>query len=138
MAWEQIASGGLLDATELGGYEETYIAEGQRGLLQLDLRLAVSPSVANLLQSQLQQRGVSEAQVSTDSPVLNISWRRGFPWLAVIVAIILGLIALAILIAGWRFYREIVQDLGPTGGWLFIAAVLGLVVVGATALKRRG
>lgn len=136
MAWEQIASGGLLEATNLAGYETSYIAEGQRGMLQLDLRMPVSQNIASQLQSQLLERGVTEAQVSTGSPVLNISWRRGFPWLAVIVAVILALIILAILIVGWKLYREIVATLGPTGGWLFIAAMVEFVVIGAVALRR--
>lgn len=136
MGWQQIASGNLLDAGELLGYEASGIDEGQRGLLSLDLRAAIPQSIVSQLQNELKQRGVAEAQVSTGSPILNISWRKGSPWLGVIVAAILGLIVLAILIVGWRLFREVVETLGTAGGWLVIAAVIGIIAVGTAALRR--
>ena len=135
MAWEQVGSGGLLDATELGYYEETFIPEGQRGLLQLDLRMPIPQSIVSQLQSQLRDRGVTEAQVSTGSPVLNISWRHGFPFLAVIVAIVLGLVILAVLITGWRLFKEVVP-----AGWQPLIGGLGLAllaILGIVLLTRR-
>ena len=131
--WEQVATGSFLDAGELGNLEVSNIAEEQRGLLQIDLRSTVSQSIVDNLQRQLVQRGVTEAQVSTSGQMLNISWRKGFPWLAIIVVAVL---VLAILIIAWRLYREVVQALGPTGGSLFILAVLGLAVAGSFALRR--
>ena len=133
MAWEQVAQGGPLDTYELGSYE-SYLDEGQRGLLELDLRLSVSQSVASELESRLRQAGVEDVSVRTASPMLRIQFRKGFPWLAVISAAILGMIALAILIVGWRFFREVVNTVPAPFNWLL---VVGVVAIGIMILARR-
>jgi hypothetical protein len=125
MAWELLASGGLLDARHIAQYESK-IQEGQRALLELDLRAPVPPGIVTELETKLQQRGVKEVQVSTASPLLRISWRKGFPFLSVILAIILGIVILAILIVGWRLFRKIAKFLPPpvlTGGLILIMAI---------------
>ena len=135
MAYELVGSGGILDAAELSQYEAS-LAEGQRGLLELDLRLPVSASVAAQLENELRQRGVLDVSVSTASPMLRVSWRKGFPWLAVIAAVVLGLVILAILIIGWRIFREVVpKGLQPLVGTGLIVA--GIALVGLIVLRRR-
>lgn len=133
--WEQIASGNILDATQMAGYDD-YLDEGQRGQLEISLRVTPPAWIVSELQDRLDNAGVENAHVSTGSPLLRISYRKGFPWLAVIVAAVLALAVLAVLVIAWRFYREVVEDLGPTGGYLFIAAVLGVAALGAMALRR--
>ena len=134
MAWERVASGGSLDATDIGKYE-AYIGEGQRGLLELDLRAPAPSYIVAELQSQLQQRGIKEAQVTTGSPLLRVSWRKGFPFLSVVVGIILGLVVLAIMIVGWRLFREVIavtpkplQGLVATGGIILAVMVVGILI----------
>jgi MFS superfamily sulfate permease-like transporter len=86
------------------------------------------------LETKLQQRGVKEVQVSTASPLLRIWWRKGFPFLSVVLAIILGIVILAILIVGWRLFREIAEVVpAPI---ITIGAIL-LVVLVAFALRKR-
>ena len=131
--WEQVASGSILDSGQLS---DDYLEEGQRGLLELDLRVTPSSWMVSELQSRLVNAGVEEVHVSTGSPLIRISYRKGFPWLAVIVAAVLALTVLAVLIIGWRFYREVVQDLGPGGGYMFLAAILGIAVLGTMVLRR--
>ena len=129
MAWERIASGGLLDARDIERYE-AYIIEGQRGLLELDLRAPAPDYIVAELQSQLQKAGVREAQVTTGSPLLRVSWRKGFPFLPVVVGIILGLIMLAILIVGWRLFREVAEVVPApviTGGIILILVVVAML-----------
>ena len=70
MAYELVASGNLLDALELDWYENR-LAEGDRGLLELDLRLPVSQDIASQLENQLRQRGVAGVRVTTASPLLR-------------------------------------------------------------------
>ena len=130
MAWEQIASGGLLDARDIERYE-AYIGEGQRALLEFDLRAPAPDYVVTELQSQLQEAGVREAQVTIGSPLLRVSWRKGFPFLPVVVGIILGLIVLAILIVGWGLFREIAEVVPApviTGGVILVLAVAAMLV----------
>ncbi len=133
--WEQVASGSILDSGQISDYDD-YLEEGQRGQLELDLRVTPSSWMVSELQSRLVNAGMEEVQVSTGSPLIRISYRKGFPWLAVIVAAVLALTILAVLIIGWRFYREVVQDLGSGGGYMFLAAVLGIAVLGTMVLRR--
>ena len=135
MPYEKVSAGTVLDIAELGHYE-SYLDEEQRGLLELDLRLPLSQEIIRELETRLKQAAVEEVSVTGTGSILKVYFRKGFPWLAVIAAIILGIIVLAILIIGWRLFREVVETIGPTGGWLMIAAVLGIVIVGAVALKK--
>ena len=130
MAWEQIANNGLLDTTDIERYE-TYIGERQRALLELDLRTPAPNYVVTELQSQLQQAGVKEAQVTVGSSSLRVSWRKGFPFLPVVVGIILGLIVLAILIVGWRLFREVAEVIPApviTGGVILMLVMVAMLV----------
>ena len=135
MAWQKIASGGILDVADIERYE-TDIAEGQRGLLEFNLRTVAPEWAVSELQSQLVQRGVKEAQVSISSPVLRISWRKGFPWLAVIAGIILAIAVLAILIISWSLYKEVFPDglPAPVSIGLIVAV---LAIVGMLVWQRR-
>ena len=130
MAYEQIASGGILDATELASYE-SQLAEGDRALLELDLRLPVSAGVAQTLEDQLKQRGIPEVRVVTASPMLRIYWRKGFPWLFVIATLVL---LLAILIIGWRLFKEVAAVIPPVP---LSIGLIALIVLGIVILARR-
>lgn len=135
MAFKLLANGWLLDAVELSSYE-SQLAEGDRALLELDLRLPVSASVAQSLEDQLRLRGIPEVRVVTASPMLRVYWRKGFPWLAIIAAAALGLITLAVLIVGWRLFKEVVpEELKPIVGGLGLVLLLFLGIV--LLAKRR-
>jgi len=137
MAWEQIASGELLDATDIGRYE-AYIDEGQRALLELNLRAPAPEYIVAELQSQLQKAGVREAQVTTGSPLLRVSWRKGFPFLPVIAGVILGSIVLAVLIVGWRLFKEVIAVLPkPFQGFAVGGIILVLVVMAVVVWQGR-
>lgn len=131
MAYELIASGGLTELSGLTQYEG-YLAEGDKGLFELDLRMPVSPSVASELETKLRQAGMPDVRVATASPRLWIYFRKGFPWLAVIAAAVLGLIILAVLIIGWRLFKEVVPEgLQPIvgGGGLMLLLGLGIILL---------
>jgi hypothetical protein len=134
MSYNLIASGGILDVGQFGQLE-SYIGEGKRGLVEIDLRWSVPQSVVKELENKLRQEGVEEARVTAASPMLRISFRQGFPWLAVIAGVILAMITLAILIVGWRIFREVVpEELQPVVAGIGIFLLLGL---GAAVLVRR-
>jgi hypothetical protein len=133
MAWELLAGGSLLDARHIAQYESK-IKEGQRALLELDLRAPLPPGIVTELETKLRERGVREVQVNTASPLLRISWRKGFPFLSVILAIILGIVILAILIVGWRLFREVAEVVPAP---VIIAGAILLVALVASALKGR-
>ena len=135
MAYQLVASGNVLALANLGQWE-SQLDEGDKALLELDLRLPVSQDIASKLEEQLRQWGVPEVRVTTASPMLKIFFRKGFPWLAVLAAVILGLIVLAVLIVGWRLFKEIGAILGEGG--LVPALILGAgLLLGAIILVRR-
>lgn len=134
MSYQLVKSGGFLDLVNLRNYEN-YFEEGQRGRLDIDLRYAVTQSVAGELQNRLSQAGVEEARVVTASPQLKVYFRKGFPFLAVIAAIILALAILAVMILGWRLYKEIIpESLQPLVGTFGLLAVL--LILAALAWRR--
>lgn len=134
MGYELLGSGGLLDAGQIVQYDN-YIGEGQRALVELDLRLPVSAGVAQELENKLKQAGVEDVRVTTASPLVRIYFRKGFPWLAVIVAAVAAMAILAVLVVGWRIFREIVpESLQPIVG---SAALLLLMGLGIMLLVRR-
>ncbi len=133
MGYELVGSGSLLDALSMMQYDE-FLDEGQKGLLELDLRVPVGSSLVSQLETSLRQQGVEDVKVSTGSPLLRIEYRKGMPWLAIIVAAVLGIIALALLIIGWRFFREVMdvipdQFKGVAAGAIIIAVLLVSVAV---------
>lgn len=136
MFYKLIAQGGILDAGELSQYED-YFDEGDKGLLELDLRLPVSQGMAQELENKLREAGVQDVRVTTASPMLKIYFRKGFPWLAVIAAAVLGLIALAILIVGWRLYKDVSPDIPGGGTTLFWILVILAGVAAVVYLKRK-
>ena len=129
MGYEFIASGGILEAVHLSQYE-AYLAEGQRGLLELDLRLPVPQSVASELEAKLRQAGVPDVSVTTASPLMRVYFRKGFPWLAVIAAAILGLIILAVMIVGWRLFKEVIpEEFQPLAGMGIVAVIILVAII---------
>ena len=131
MAFELVAEGNFLQLANLSQYEP-YFEEGSRGLLELDLRLPVSQGVAQELEDRLREAGVADVKVRTASPMLKIYFKKGFPWLAIIAAIILGLIVLAIMITGWRLSKEVPEAIP----FLAIAGIGVLALIGIALMKR--
>ncbi len=130
MPYEIIATGNAFELTKLSGYEEQF-AEQDRGVLELDLRLPVSQNIASQLEDKLRQAGVQGLSVVAASPMIRVYFTKGFPWLAVIVAAVLGLIAIVILIVGWRLFREVAAVIPPVplAIGLIAALVLGIMLV---------
>ncbi len=129
-----VGSGSALELLNLGDYEGR-LDEGDRGLLELDLRLRLSGQVAGELESRLMQAGVTDARVARAGSLLRIYWTKGFPWLAVIAAAIVAIIVLIILVLGFRLFREVAKVIPPVplAIGLIAAAVLTVVVLS----KRR-
>ena len=134
MNYELVTSGGLGDVMRLKDYEFAF-EEDQRGLLSLDLRTSVPSSIAKELESQLRQKGVSEARVTTASPKLNIYFKKGSPALALIAAAILALAVLAVLIIGWNLFKQVVPTaLQPATGTFALLVIL--LFVASLGLKN--
>lgn len=131
MAWQEVARGDLVELANIGQYESEF-PEGSNGLLTLYLSAPVPQWVIDELNQLFYEQGVP-AHAEIGSPIVNIYFQKGFPWLAVIAVLVLGL---AILIVSWRLFKEI-AGAGPVAATLWaIAAISAAVVAGAIVLKR--
>lgn len=132
MAWQEVASGSAIDLINLGQYEEE-LPEGSRNLLELYLRLPVTEGVAQTLEDALGAAGVPDVRVTTASPMLKIYFTKGFPWLAVIVGVIIASIVVFALVVMWKL-----STAAPAAIPLMaIAAIAVAAVVGIYLVKRR-
>jgi len=138
MTWELIGEGGIIDFSE--AYQlEGEIAEGQKALMELDLRLPVSQGVAQELEDRLKEAGVEGCRVTTASPLIKIYFTKGFPWLPVIVGVILAMATLVILIIGWRIFKQVVPEgLQPLIGTALIVGGVALAAAILIYAIRRG
>ncbi len=125
-----VGSGSALELMNLGDYEGR-LGEGDRALLELDLRLGVSRDAAEQLQFRLRHAGVTDARVVSAGSVLKVYFTKGFPWLAVIAAAILAMLVIVILILAFRLFREVAEVIPPVplAIGLIAAAVLTVVVL---------
>jgi hypothetical protein len=131
MNWMQIASGNVVSAVEISSYEE-HIEEGRHVKLTFNLRSAPTQDIITQVQEELNNAGVTEGIASSTGNNLTVTYKKGFPWLAVIVGIVLGLVVLAVLIVGWVLFKEVVEVVGPGGttALIWIAVVVTVVMLG--------
>ncbi len=123
--WKEVTRGKGTDFFKLRDYEGQ-LAEGQRGRVDLDLRIAMPDTIQRILQSRLEQAGVEEASVS-GGKVLHITARKGALFLGIIVVAVL---ALAILIISWRFFKEVAEVIpkGVIVGGAVVLIILGVLL----------
>lgn len=133
MAWEEIGNGNPLELYGGMAYYDRMIPEGGRAMLQLNLRLPVSSSIARQIENALKAAGVPGVRVTTASPILKVYFTKGFPWLVAIVGVLLTIAVLAILIVSWQLFKEI----GPVSTSLMMIAGIGAVAIAGIMLLRR-
>ena len=134
--WEELASGGVIDLYSGMQYYEQFIPEGSRVLCRFNLRQALSPSAVDDLQERLEAAGVEDVEVTTGSPILDISFTKGFPWLAIVIGIVL---VIAVLIISWKLLLWI-EEVAPGATKLIVWGALGLVgvlLLGAVVKTKR-
>jgi hypothetical protein len=138
--WKQIASGSRSDLETAKSYEESSIAEGQRGRLVINFLIDVPAGHTNILRSTLTNAGVEDLALATAGKQLTITWRKGFAWVPVII---LAVLALAILIVSWLIFKEVVnvvdtvfQNLG-SGGTLLVVLLVAAVMILPYFLRKK-
>ena len=134
--WEEVAEGGVLDLYSGMRYYEQFIPEGSKVLCRFNLRTSLSPTTVNTLEQKMKDAGVKDVRVTTGSPVLNVYFTKGFPWLAAIAAIVL---VIAALIISWRILIWI-EEAAPGSTKLLVWGGLGLVAIlllGAVTKTKR-
>lgn len=125
MAWDEVASGtNIIDIPNA----ESYIPEGSRAILRLELGSLPAPSLVLDLQDRLSFMGVSEVSVVSQGNTIDIHYRKGFAWLPVIIV---ALIILAIAVVLWRVLVEV-----PGASIVLpIIAIGALVLTGLLVVK---
>jgi hypothetical protein len=140
MSYQVIASGSALDQDTIAGYEDQ-IAEGQSGILQLNLSIPVSQSILDDLNGLLEGQGIEGLNITVDSTgqVVSIGFTKGQPWLTIIAGIILGLVILAILIVGWSILVQVASAIpgGFTTLFKIGGGALGLWLLGKTGIFKK-
>ena len=134
--WEEVADGGVIDLYSGMQYYEQFIPEGSRVRVRFNLRQSLSPSMVDDLQERLEAAGVEDVKVTTGSPILNISFTKGFPWLAIVIGIVL---AIVLLIISWKLLVWI-EEVAPGSTRLIVWGALGLVgvlLLGAVVKTKR-
>lgn len=129
MIWTTVAKGNTASSLSSLASYESLIPEGSKGRLDLFLKSPVSSSILPTLESTLATSGVPEAKVSSSGTTLSIFFRKKFPPLAILAAIVIGLIALAILVVGWQLYKELASTLPMPVLIIGALAVIALIVV---------
>ncbi len=128
MGWELIAEGTGTDINNVVSFEESEIAEGQKARLQCNCVVPVNEWEIGNLRNSLTWAGVEDLSISGSGSRVNIIWRKGFPWAAVII---LALIAV-IVIAAWAFFKDVPLPVKT------VAIVAGALLVGIIAFKMIG
>ena len=121
--WEEVAEGGVLDLYSGMRYYEQFIPEGSKVLCRFNLRTSLSPTNVTTLEQKMKDAGVKDVKVTTGSPILNVQFTKGFPWLATVVAVVL---IIAALIISWRLFIW-VEEVAPGGVKVLLWGGLGIV-----------
>ena len=132
MAYVLVGEGTNQDIASMPSYEYG-IEEGSRCQIRINCLFEVPRYVLDALQSTLVYAGVEEVSVTSIGPVVYITFRKGFAWLPIIAAAILGSIALAIVIVTWQIFKEV----GPVGSsFLIIGAVIVIGIAGIAYINQ--
>jgi len=133
MGWQLVAEGSVTSLINLPQYEEE-LPEGSYNMLELALRLPVSDGVAQTLEDALVEAGIPDVKVvNFQNPHLQIYFTKGFPWLAVIVALVL---VAAILIISWRLLTYIGSVAPGAVPWLILAGLAAVTAAGVYLIRR--
>lgn len=134
MAWELVANGDNTDLNDVVSYEETEVAEGQRARLDCNCLTPVPTWQIDDLRNSLTFAGVEDLQIVSSGNTVQIFWKKGFPWAAVIILVLVAII----VIVSWLFFRDVKKTAGPVPATLLVIG--GALLAGAVAfsLLRRG
>jgi hypothetical protein len=122
MAWELVGEGNGSNIASVAALEETQVAEGQRAKLVCDTYVPIDSWQVDDLRNTLNILGVEELQMNWSENTIQISWRKGFPWAAVIILALVAVIAIAL----WQFFKDVPMPV--TSVAIIGVAILALAV----------
>lgn len=132
--WEFVGQGGVAEITDIAIYEDQ-IPEGAQFEIALALRVPATQTVANAIKSQMMERGVPDADVTYSGNTMQIYGRKGFPWLAVIAAIILATLILVTILVSWSIFKRVVPA-GLQGTVAVALLIAGAILIAGTGISK--
>ncbi len=132
-----VGQGGVTDIANLQAYENG-IPEGSLFQVRLALRTSVSQSIVDEVKQQMIARGVTDGNATASGKTMTLTARKGFPWLAVIAAIILAVVVLVIIIVSWSIFKKVIPEelQGVVGIGIIIIVALLLLGSGSSNKER--
>ena len=125
-----IAEGNIWNLSDLKNYEGMF-KEGDTGSIVLGLRSPIPQSAIDALESGIKRAGVTLnghiTQKSGSAATLRIPFKKAIPPLAIIVAVIAGLVIIWVLITSW----QLMQDVGLNPAKIMPFLILGVIGVAA-------
>lgn len=128
MAWELVAEGTGSDINNVVSYENSVVEEGQKARLQCDCYVNVSSWQIDDIRNALTWAGVEELQIVGSGSTINVYWRKGFPWAAVVILALVAVIA----VAAWAFFKDVPVPITSALmiGVALLAGVLAINIIG--------
>ncbi len=135
LEWQRIFEGNLWDTASQWSAIDAQYVHGDYGLMQFELRAPVPQDVLSAVQGALEAAGVILTQaVEQVGGWLNIYFQRN-PGPAIIIAVLAGLLALAIFVTGFVVGWKGVQVSPPViPPEMASALYLGVLLVGAVLI----
>jgi len=139
MGTRLVASGGIWDLGSLSQYEDSF-AEGDRGILDLELRYAPPSIAVQALEDAIRAAGVTltrSLEVISGSTRLRIHFKKEIaPLLVLAIAVGAAIVIFAILIS-WKLY-QVDPALFSWQLVLVIAMVITAFIVVIVLVARKG
>ena len=128
--WQLIGSGDRTNLDDVTSLEQSEIPEGGLARLSVVSEVPIGTWEMDALHNILDFAGIDDLAISGSGLTLNITWRKGFPWAAIII---LALVAV-IVIAAWQFFKD--QPVAVTSTFIIGGAILA-VAVAYTLFRRK-
>ena len=131
MALRTIATGGIFDLDNLGGYEE-HFGEGEQGVLDFELRFSPPSDIVQALEATIRQSGVmltrSLQVTSSSSPHLKIHFEKRLAPLAILAIIVGAAFAFVLLVIGWKLLKVEPSTIAGMAWGTIILIIVGVIV----------
>lgn len=129
-----IASGDRNNLADLGRYEDKF-AEGDRGILVLNMSIDTNEGQARQVEALMRMQGVKLTRpVEYRGKQLLIYFQKAAPWLAIIAGVLIVLGIILLLMISWQLLK--VMGLNPAVVMPFLL-LGGVILIGYYLMSAR-
>jgi hypothetical protein len=130
MSWQLVAEGNNTNIGDVQSLESSEIEEGQRARLKCQTLTPVPSWQIDDLRNSLTLAGVEDLQIRMSGNTIDIIWRKGFPWAAVII---LALVAIIVIVL-WQFFKDVPM---PVTSMVLIGAAILAAAISYSMFRRK-